>query len=696
MDHVTTKSDLPLDTRLLSEAIYEFNISRHNVSIYPRNHPIVEKSLSQAYEFLLKLFEIRGTITIAIAKDTLIIDNNFLDRQNPVYTDFAQCLSRKSIASLTFTRGLTKEELYSFNRFLLTDAENSSSDHINHMLSEYKLTHIQLGLIDYSAFSFSEGELSREAREAALWEQYVYGLLEGRLATEDTAAVVQGIPPDKLAALINRVDIEMQKDKSYDSVITSYVKKTREKEFSGPEIRKLTTFIDGLRPELKKQFLSSFIRNISIDMDEAEKFLREMSIDEVINLLDHINRQLVDIPEALKNVLEKFAKIDQSKAEFRRFGNGLMEDDILLSPEITNLLSEANFQQFVSETYQNEIMKLLKYDAEGDNGNALAGFEYQWKDEHIDRVFHEVVLELLSSGREDIITEEEFAFFIDSLKEQTLQFLYTGQYKRLLKTLKVLESNIAKNKYTNGDSGPADYFYCDEFISRLIDSFRVMGKEARGDAFMLCEHYGNTIIPPLMDALIDEESPTTRRFILSLLTSFEERVIPETLKRLKDSRWFVKRNMLFILMDCGNEDALKKARPCCDHENPKVSFEAIKCLLKAGDDYGVTALKKCLNSESKEITLKAVMLAGSYKVRGVVPDLVRKLRKKAMSGNDFEEKIPVVRALGQIGDPAVLDILKGIESSRSILFKGALEKLKAEIRTSLKNYNHDRPKDGVP
>jgi HEAT repeat protein len=198
-----------------------------------------------------------------------------------------------------------------------------------------------------------------------------------------------------------------------------------------------------------------------------------------------------------------------------------------------------------------------------------------------------------------------------------------------------------------------------------------------------------------MDILIDEESPSIRRFILSLLTNFGKRAIPETLRRLEDSRWFVKRNMLFILMDCGNEDALKKARPCCDHENPKVSFEAIKCLLKAGDDFGVTALKKYLNSESKELVAKAVMLAGSNKVRGVVPDLVRKLRKKAMSGNDFQEKIPLVRALGQIGDPGVLDILNGIQSSRSILFKGALEKLKVEIRNSLKNYNQDRGKDGT-
>jgi len=53
------KENLPLDTRLLSDAIIELNISRHNVSIYPRNHPIVEKSLNRAFDFLQKLFELR-------------------------------------------------------------------------------------------------------------------------------------------------------------------------------------------------------------------------------------------------------------------------------------------------------------------------------------------------------------------------------------------------------------------------------------------------------------------------------------------------------------------------------------------------------------------------------------------------------------------------------------------------------------
>jgi len=658
---ILTKSDLPLDTRLLSEAIYELNISRHNVSIYPRNHPIVEKSLGQAYAFLLKLFELRTEITLAIAKDTLIIDDNYLDKKNPVYKDFATCLSQKSIAYLTFMSGLTKEELYSLHHFLLADIQNSSSEQIQNIITDYKFTRIKIGLVDYAAFNFTEGELSElspEERETSIWEKYVYGLLEGNLVTEDMSMGIQEMQPSKLAAIINKFDIAEFKEESYDKVITSYVRKSMDTAFSVMELRKLLNFINELKPELKRQFLSSAVGNISGDLESAQKALKEMSLDEVIKLLDHINEQMIVIPDTLKNVLDKFAHINHEKIDQTSFGSGLIEDDILLSSEITSLLSEANFSAFVSETYQGEILRLLKYDSKRTIGNQLKDFDHEWKDEKIETVFYRAMLEILSPERDNILSPEEYVTFVDIMKEQALQLIDTCQYKEVLKIIDVLESSIAKDDCPDEASAHMEYFYSKDFIVNLIDSFSVMGKEQREDVFLLTDHYGEQMIPYLMDSLIDEESPTARRFMLSLLTGFGEKVIPETLERLKDDRWFVKRNMLFILIDCGNKEELKKARPYCSHDNPKVSFEAIKCLLKVRDNYGINAIRKYMQDESKDLVQRAIMLSGAYKVKDVVPELIQMLKKKALSGIDIEDKIPVVKALGQIKDPRAVEALK--------------------------------------
>ncbi|MGW8272751.1 MAG: hypothetical protein ACWGN7_05110, partial [Thermodesulfovibrionales bacterium] len=68
------KEKLPLDAKLLSLAIIELNISRRNVSIDPENHPSVRNSIKKAHGHLQSLFELRSEITLAAAKDTLVID----------------------------------------------------------------------------------------------------------------------------------------------------------------------------------------------------------------------------------------------------------------------------------------------------------------------------------------------------------------------------------------------------------------------------------------------------------------------------------------------------------------------------------------------------------------------------------------------------------------------------------------------
>jgi hypothetical protein len=146
------KENLPLDTRLLSDAIIELNISRHNVGVYPRNHPIVEKSLNLAFGFLEKLFELRREISLAVAKDTLIIDGYSLDKRNPVYREFALSLSNLNIAVVTFINGLTKDELYSFHSFILKDTSDVSPEEVENLFKEYKLQHIKTDFMDYSGF----------------------------------------------------------------------------------------------------------------------------------------------------------------------------------------------------------------------------------------------------------------------------------------------------------------------------------------------------------------------------------------------------------------------------------------------------------------------------------------------------------------------------------------------------------------
>jgi len=689
---------LPLDAQLLSEAIFELNVSRRNVNIYPAGHPSVERSLDRAFNSLERLFELRHEITFAVAKDTIIIEDSVLDKKNAAYREFALHLSGMNIAYVTFSAGLTKDELYEFLSFLSLDASDLSPEALQEAVEGYNLVHIKTGFIDYGAFSFGEGRTEHEDGTSAgrggtgLWERYVRGLLDGTLQTEGASDVLQEIPPETLAEMLNTTDPGKIKEAGCERVINTYMKRSPRKTFSSKELTRLIDFISKLRPELKRQFLSSAVKNVSRDIRSTERAIREISVDKIIELLSAIDEQQVTIPAALKNLLDKFSKLYHFSPEDTTFGNSVIADDIFLSPDVVNLLGKGNFESFVTEVYQKEIERVLRFDVSEVASKELAELRKACSDEYVERYFNQTMLELISS---DIISEDEYEYIIHVIKDEAAQFIETGQYGQVLKIFRVLETNISRERFPDISSEALKYYKSPEFISQFIESLRIIGRQAREDALQLCDYYGERIISPLMDALVDEESQTIRHFLIGLITHFGDKVIPVAIKHISDSRWFVKRNMLLILSECGTKEALPHVRPYCHHENHKVSFEAIKCLLKEGDIYGINALRGYLESENRELVEQAIALSGIFKVKEVVPDLIQMLKRKGISGKDILEKIPIVKALGQIGDPRALDAVRDALSIKSILFKSAVDRLREAIYSSLKYYPFEQVQDLV-
>src|SRR4030042_4172955 len=109
---------LPIDAKLLYDAVIEVNISRRSKGLYPLDHPIANESINRAFELLKKLFELRNSITLGIAKDTLVIDEYTLDRKTPVFSEFALSLHDKGLAAITFYNGLEVEELVSLHELI--------------------------------------------------------------------------------------------------------------------------------------------------------------------------------------------------------------------------------------------------------------------------------------------------------------------------------------------------------------------------------------------------------------------------------------------------------------------------------------------------------------------------------------------------------------------------------------------------
>jgi hypothetical protein len=683
------RESLPFDARLLSDAVIELNISRRNVAIYPRDHSLVGKSLHKAFDYLKNLFELRSEITLAVAKDTIIVGDRHLDKKNPVFREFALSLNANNISRVTFTSGLSKEEIYEFQRFLSDGVPHTSKETFQEVFKGYHMPHIRLEFIDFGAFSFEELSADKKVDDGYLWEEYVYGLVHGTLGTDEGRNDKQKGSLSTITEMARRAG--QKKEEAYDRVISSYLRRSSENPYSGSELRKLKDYILGLRPEVKKQFLANANSAVSGGADSANVKFR--SVDEVMELLSVINDQKVAIPNALNNLLNKLSILAPESTDVIPVNEDLspptegnMTDDILVSPEIMNLIREGDFSMYVSDEYQDQIDRLLQFDAAVHSREAPAEIQGQWSDESIESGFSQTVIDLISSDAQFIVPPKDHEYFIAILKDQAEKFACNCSYGQILNIINIFQAEAEKKEAPGLVSNLLEHLNSQKFISYLVSSFRTLERKSIDDALLLCEYYGSKIVSSLIEALIEEETQRGRRFLMVLICYLGDVAYPELVNHLSDDRWFVKRNMLYMIGKCSSKEIAHDVRPYVSHENPKVRFQAIRILLNLGDGYAASALRDLLHSKDRDDVTQAVELSGLFRVRETVPDLVLMLRKKAKTGADLNDKIPIVKALGKIGDLRALDAMRGLLASRSLLFKSTLRKLKEEINLALESY----------
>ena len=323
--------EVPIDTRLLSDAVIELNISRKNVSIYPPGHIQITKSIDRAYEVLIKLFEIRQEMTLGVAKDTLFVGQDYLDQRNPVYRDFALSMNQQGIAAVTFIRGLDREQLVRFHRIITTKPEEiTAMGGIAQVVANAGIPNIRVMAIDYGSFHLTEekeifksqqkpGEKAGDKPGAGVWQDFVSLLSTGTLDASGAGVSLKDsseIDPAELARLLNDRKLDPGAAvQSYDRIISSYVRTSAEKKQLTQEqsqtISNLNNLLKDLHPDIRKQFLSTAFKNVSENVASpgAEEVLGGLGDDMIIDMLRQASSEGREISPTLTGLLGKLASV---------------------------------------------------------------------------------------------------------------------------------------------------------------------------------------------------------------------------------------------------------------------------------------------------------------------------------------------------------------------------------------------------
>jgi hypothetical protein len=676
------KDKLPIDARLLSDAIIELNISRRSVGLYPREHPITREALRRAYELLNKLFEIRHSITLGVAKDSLVVDEYTLDKRNPVFREFGMSLHERGVVAVTFNSGLSIDELYGFHE-LITSKEPIHGQALAEAAQKKGLRHIIISPLDITRLQFIEGHLREKGGGTRVIEDYVSGLLEGRLAEGDAEGVILMTPPDEIAEILNENLTEDAPEETYERVITAYIKKKGER-IRSDLFNRFLSLIENLSPELKRQFLKKSFSAKRLQSDDLEHILKELSPEDIERMIRIFEQQSSLIPDTLKNLMNKLyeTKGDTKLLEMI-IGNKTVVHDIELDERTISLFSEDHFETYVPEDYIKELDAMLT----GFKGKKTPLSEEAIKtceEGYTEKTITEIIIELLHSGTP---SREEFLLLLTRLSEFIQSFLDTGRFDEILEIYNAIYSYSLTGHYREEAASMIEYFFKSEnFISRLIESFRLWGRLDKEGVLRLARVMKLYIIKPLIDIMIQERDMATRRFYLSILSRLGSDVADEAARRLNDRRPDVLRDMIYLIRECEGKKYIKQIRTLARHEDRDVAIEAVRTLLHFRTPDAVSHLKLYLRSENPDTRDRAVKLAGLYRVKETVPYLLELLEKKDLLGTESYYRIAIVQALAEIGDPRAIEVLKKIYTSKTLLFWSNLEELKVEIFRTIHKY----------
>lgn len=649
-------------SRELSEFLIELSISLNKHSMYPDGHPSLFPAAMAVTQRAALLLDERPSLSLGVARQQLVIEGVATDPRHPVLGDLAGRLHRHHLGAITFTRGLRAEEVAAALKILAVEADRTGDPlglGRRERLTQWE--HIRLHPLTYERLELvDEGREAGGLRGAQLW----VGLARAALAAEGSSEK----PPESVepVVLAKAID-EHAKNEAYDQVIVGYLLQIAEelRHSGGADTlalqKRTSRLVRAMRPETLRRLVA-----MGGDIAQRRKFVLDATHGMAVDAVLEIVRAAADteqqvISHGLVRMLSKLATHAEHGADQMR-----PRAEAALRDQVTRLLTGWQLVDPNPDSYSTALQGIAT-DAvpEPEAGGPAPAAVFAAEPRRI----VETALEVGSAGPmvgralERALGRGELGVVLDALEGAPDSGGQAGfvLWQRLTSPAMIAQLVQAE---------PLNFAVLDRLLPKL----------------------GPAAIEPVLDALAESESRTTRRGLLDRAGRMHADIGAAVVKRLADQRWFVQRNMLVLL------DALPRVppdftlEPYLAHPDTRVRREAVKLQLKmarAAEDIGgkgsgpgrEAALRAALQDQDPRTLRIALSAVQEECADGLVP-LVVAITENAKAPTEL--RVMAVRALGRTRHPqALAALLKLTDGGRTLFRKRRLPPRRPELLAAL-------------
>jgi hypothetical protein len=192
----------------------------------------------------------------------------------------------------------------------------------------------------------------------------------------------------------------------------------------------------------------------------------------------------------------------------------------------------------------------------------------------------------------------------------------------------------------------------------------------------------NSIVP-LIVLLGDLKNSKARRVICDALSEIGKNAIEQIASLIDDRRWFLVRNITYILGRIGKEQTLPYLQKAFYHQDARVRREAIQGLGLLGTPKALGLLVKAISDEDERIrSMAAINLGKAGRNTGLAP-LLEVVQSKEFQRREGEEIKTFFDAIGMIGSSEAVPVLQQILERRTLFGRAKADEMRVGAAAAL-------------
>jgi hypothetical protein len=219
-----------------------------------------------------------------------------------------------------------------------------------------------------------------------------------------------------------------------------------------------------------------------------------------------------------------------------------------------------------------------------------------------------------------------------------------------------------------------------ERIGKILDKETGIRLEDVNEYLILLQQNS---IKPLIKLLGELKNSKTRRVVCDALSEIGKNAIELFTPFMDDRRWFLVRNITYVLGRIGKEKAIPYIQKAFNHEELRVRREAIQALGLIGGPKAVSLLIKALVDRDGRIrAMSAINLGRIGKNIGLAALL------EVVQSKDFQKKEPTemkafLDAIGMVGSNEALPVLQQMLERKSLFGIGKKDEIRPGVANAL-------------